>query len=102
MNIYISNLDTNLTDTELHALFAPYGQVESATIAIDAFTDQSRGFGHVTMPNQEEALTAIEALNQREVNTRIVSVKEAETQEIRRGSYKVGNPAVHGYKFRKN
>jgi RNA recognition motif-containing protein len=102
MNIYISNLDTNLTDNDLQALFAPYGQVQSATIAIDGFTDLSRGFGHVVMPNENEALSAIAGLNQSEINTRIVSVREAETQEIRRGSYKVGNPAVHGYKFRKN
>ncbi len=102
MNIHISNLDTNLTDKDLKALFTPYGQVESATIAIDGFTDLSRGFGHVMMPNETEALAAIAGLHQTEVSTRIVSVKEVETQEIRRGSYKVGNPAVHGYKFRKN
>jgi len=102
MNIYIANLNTNLTDSDLAILFAPYGQVQSATIAIDGFTDQSRGFGYVNMPDEKEAVAAIAALDKREVDGRMLTVKEVETQEIRRGSYKVGNPAIKGYQFRKN
>ena len=102
MNIYISNLDTALTDTDLANLFTPYGEVESATIAIDGFTAKSRGFGYVNMPDSKEAQTAITALHCSELKGVIVSVKEVETKEVRRGSYKVGNPAVKGYAFRKN
>lgn len=102
MNIYIANLNTTLIDCELVALFTTYGHVQSAAIAIDGFTNQSRGFGYVNMPDEQEALTAIAALNKREVDGRILSVKEAEMQGVRRGSYKVGNPAVKGYQFRKN
>lgn len=101
MIIHISNLDTAMTDSDLADLFSPYGQVQSAVIAIDGFTDKSRGFGHVEMPNEQEALSAIEALNQREIKGRIVSAREAAPQEIHRGSYKVGNPNVKGYHFRK-
>ena len=102
MNIYISNLDTNLTDNDLLNLFKPFGLVQSASIAIDVFTDQSRGFGYVEMPDQHEANSAITALNQSEFNGRVIAVSEAEIKEVHRGSYKVGNPTVKGYQFRKN
>ena len=102
MNIYIANFNTALTDNDLIALFTPFGHVQSAAIAIDGFTDQSRGFGYVNMPDEQEAQAAIESLNKRELDGLTLSVKEAETQEVRRGSYKVGNPAVRGYQFRKN
>ena len=101
MKIYIANLPTRFTDTDLNALFAAYGEVQSATIAIDGFTDKSRGFGYVTMPNDQEALAAIEALNQSEIEGFVVNVKEAENIEPQKGSYKVGNPAIQGYRFRK-
>jgi RNA recognition motif-containing protein len=102
MNIYVANLNTSMSDEDLAALFTPYGQVESASIAIDGFTDLSRGFGYVDMPNDEEAVKAINALHQSEVGGQKITVREAEVKEVRRGSYKVGNPAIAGYKFRKN
>ncbi|ANE53050.1 RNA recognition motif domain-containing protein [Flavisolibacter tropicus] len=102
MNIYIGNLNTAITDNDLNDLFSVYGQVQSATIAIDGFTDQSRGFGYVNMPNEQEGLTAIEALDAREIQGLAVTVRVAENKEGHKGSYKVGNPAVKGYQFRKN
>lgn len=102
MNIYIANLDTALTDIDLYNMFSPFGQVQSATIAMDGFTDKSRGFGYVNMLNEQEALAAIEALNKREIQGQVVTVREAENKEVHKGSYKVGNPAVKGYQFRKS
>lgn len=102
MTIYIGNFNTTLTDNDLTALFTQYGQVQSASIAIDGFTDKSRGFGYVNMPDEQEALAAIAALDKREVDGRTLTVNKAETQAVNRGSYKVGNPTVRGYQFRKN
>ena len=102
MNIYIANLNLAFSDQDLAQLFTPFGTVEAATIAIDGFTDQSRGFGYVDMPNEAEALTAMSALNQSEINGLVVTVKEAENIATRMGSYKVGNPTIKGYTFRKN
>ncbi|HVK98046.1 MAG TPA: hypothetical protein VM368_09515 [Flavisolibacter sp.] len=102
MNIQISNLDTELKNEDLKQLFAAHGEVASAEVAIDAFTDQSRGFGYVQMPEEQEGRAAITALNKTEVKGRIVSVQEAEQKEERKGSYKVGNGAVNVYRFRKN
>jgi len=102
MNIYISNLDTNLKDNDLKNLFAPHGDVIAAEIVIDSFTDQSRGFGFVEMPDAEAAQKAIETLNNTELHNRVISVKEAKPKENHKGSYRVGNGVIKEYRFRKN
>ena len=45
MNIYVGNLDYQVTDEVLEAAFAKFGQVESAKVIQDRFTGRSKGFG---------------------------------------------------------
>jgi RNA recognition motif-containing protein len=102
MNIYVGNLSTEFKNEDLRNLFTSYGEVASAEIAIDGFTEQSRGFGYVEMPVEEEARAAIAALNQKEVNGAALKVQEAEPREARKGSYKVGSGGINPYRFKKN
>lgn len=101
MNIYVSNLDTQLKNEDLKKLFTPHGDVQTAEIAIDAFTDQSRGFGYVEMPDEDQARKAIEALDNSDVSGQKITVQEAEPKTTPKGSYKVGNGAVTMYRFKK-
>ena len=102
MNIYVAKFDSQLTDEQLKNLFAPFGEVSSANVQIDGFTDKSRCFGYVEMPNEQQAKNAIAALNQTEVNGSQIKVEETELKDVRRGSYKVGNSGVNPYQFKKN
>ena len=101
MNIHISNLSAQMTNEDLRKLFTPYGEVASAEIAIDAFTDLSRGFAYVDMPDEEAGRNAISTLNETEVSGNKISVKEAQPLDVRKGSYKVGNGAVNVYRIRR-
>lgn len=83
MNIFISNLNYNTVEPELQALFENYGEVDSAKIITDRETGRSRGFGFVEMPNNEEAVKAIEELNQREFKQKVLNVSEARPREPR-------------------
>lgn len=102
MNIYISRLDLQWKDQDLEKLFAPFGNVASASISIDGFTEKSRGFGYVEMPDETQAKLAIEALNDSSVDGHQISVQEAEPKEAKRGSYRVGGGAINPYRFKKN
>lgn len=102
MNIYISNLDSNLKDQDLKELFQPFGEVASAQIQTDVFTGASRGFGYVEMTEEVSALKAINELNQSNVRGLIVSVSLSEPRPSHKGSYKVGSGLTNIYKFRKN
>ena len=92
MNIYVSNLNHQITDETLLQTFTPFGQVTSAKVIMDQFTGYSRGFGFVDMPNDAEANMAIEKVNGLEVDGRAVYVKEARPREERKGSYTTRNP----------
>jgi RNA recognition motif-containing protein len=81
MNIYVGNLSWNLKDQDLTDLFTPYGEVGSAKIVIDKFTQRSKGFGFVEMPNDEQAQAAIAQLNGSEVDGRNLVVNESRPKE---------------------
>ncbi len=76
-NIFVGNLAYQTTESELEAIFAPYGNVEKASVIRDRDTGQPRGFAFVEMTNQAEAMKAIEALNGQELNGRALNVNEA-------------------------
>ena len=102
MNIYISNLENNLTDQDLKELFQPFGEVASAKIQTDVFTGVSRGFGYVEMTEVADALKAIDKLNQSEVSGLIISVSPSVPKPEHKGSYKVGSGPMNIYRFKKN
>ncbi len=63
MNLFVAGLPYDVDDAELEEIFEKFGPVKSAKIAIDRETGKSRGFGFVSMQNEEDAKQAIELLN---------------------------------------
>ncbi len=77
MNIYVGNLPYNATEDELKQAFEGYGRVDSARIIVDKYTDQSKGFGFVEMPDSGEAQAAISGLDGKDMGGRPLRVNEA-------------------------
>ena len=77
MNIYVGNLNYNLSEDELRDIFSEFGEVGSAKIITDKYTGKSKGFGFVEMDNDDEAQEAIDNLNDREINGRNLRVNQA-------------------------
>jgi RNA recognition motif-containing protein len=101
MNIYVENLDFTVDNDKLKELFSSFGEVKSAEVVKDAFTDRSRGFGYVEM-DESAAQSAITGLNESVLNNLKLTVKVAPTKSEHKGSYKVGQGVVNIYRFRKN
>ena len=80
-NIYVGNLSWECTQDDLLALFAEHGKVARAQVITDRETGRSRGFGFVEMENDQEAATAIEALNGQQFRGRPLTVNEARPRE---------------------
>jgi RNA recognition motif-containing protein len=59
-NLYVAGLPSTITDRELGALFAPFGEVLSARVPVDHVSGQTRGFGFVTLVDLDAARAAIE------------------------------------------
>ena len=77
MNIYVGNLSYQLTEDDLKTAFGAYGEVESSRIISDRNSGRSKGFGFVEMPDRNQALAAIEGLNESELDSRTITVNEA-------------------------
>jgi cold-inducible RNA-binding protein len=85
-NIFVGNLDFNVSEDELRNLFGTYGQVDRVTILTDRDTGRSRGFGFVEMTNAEDGEKAIAALNGTQLAGRTLNVNEARPKTERAGS----------------
>ena len=81
MNIYISNLSFGVQDENLRASFSEYGEVSSAKVVMDKFTNRSRGFGFVEMPDSAKAQKAIQELDGTLLDGRSIKVNEARPKE---------------------
>jgi cold-inducible RNA-binding protein len=80
-NLFVGNLSFQTTESELRALFEPFGQIVRIHMAMDRETGRARGFGFVEMANDEEAKKAIAALDGKELGGRNVKVNEARPKE---------------------
>jgi cold-inducible RNA-binding protein len=76
-NLFVGNMSFQTTESDLNALFKPFGQVGRVHIAMDRETGRARGFAFVEMPNDEEAAKAIAALDGKEFGGRNLKVNEA-------------------------
>lgn len=85
MNIYVGNLSFEASEDDVREAFAAFGAVTSVNIIKDKYSGQSRGFGFVEMANAEEAKTAIQALNGKDLKGRNLTVNEARPREERGG-----------------
>lgn len=83
--LYVGNLTYNVNETDLEALFTPFGAVQSAQIIIDRDTNRSKGFGFVEMNSDAEAQAAIKGLDGQEHDGRRLTVNEAKPREARGG-----------------
>ena len=81
MNIYCGNLSWQTTEENLQAAFEAYGEVSAVTIIKDRYTGQSRGFGFVEMPNDEEGQAAIAALNGQDLDGRPLKIDQARSRD---------------------
>ncbi len=82
--LYVGALPYSVSEGQLQEIFLAHGTVESSRVIKGRFTGQSRGFGFVVMGSQAEAVNAIDALNDTQVQGRTIVVREARPQMIRK------------------
>jgi len=79
MNIFVGNLSFEATEGDVKKLFEGFGNVASVVIVMrkEKKAPKSRGFGFVQMPDEQQALAAIAALNGKEFMGRVLDVNPA-------------------------
>ena len=82
MKLYVGNLPFSVDEEGFKKIFEGY-EVEEATLIKDKFSGRSKGFGFVTIPDEEVAKKAIAELNGKDVEGRELKVSEARPMEER-------------------
>ncbi len=77
LRLYVGNLNFDTDEDALRNAFSAFGTVDEVAIITDRETGRPRGFGFVTMGNDDEARTAIEKLGGTELDGRTLNVNEA-------------------------
>lgn len=77
MKLYVGNLSFHSDQRSVEELFSQYGTVSSVNVITDRDTGRSRGFAFVEMANKQEAISAMSALSNHELDGRALVVNEA-------------------------
>lgn len=81
--LFVGGLPYTTTDQELKDFFSTVGEVTSATVIVDKYTSQGKGFGFVEYADDANADKAIQTLNGTEMGGRKIVVNEARPREER-------------------
>lgn len=85
MRIFVGGLSQEITEEDLKQEFVKFGQVDAVKIILDNYSGRSKGYGFIEMPDTDEAKTAIENLNKKEIKGTKISVEAAKPRAQRRG-----------------
>ncbi len=78
MKLIVLNLPRELTQPDLAALFKDHGELKVCNLVIDYSSGSSKGFGFVTMLQEQDAEMAIEKLHGSKIGKNKIRVKSVE------------------------
>lgn len=80
-NLFIGSLAYATTDDGLKAHFEQIGEVASARVITDRDSGRSKGFGFVEFKDEANNQKAIDELNGKELDGRVINVSLARSKE---------------------
>jgi len=86
-NVYVKNLDPSIDESELKNFFSQFGTITQAVI-MRAENDSSRGFGFVNFSHPDEAKAAVNEMNGKELNGKILYAGKAQKKSERESELK--------------
>jgi len=82
VNLYVKNLDDDMTDEKLNTEFAPFGTITSCKVMSDD-KGVSKGFGFVCFSAPDEATKAVGELNGKMIGNKPLYVSLAQPKDVR-------------------
>ncbi|XP_072227072.1 polyadenylate-binding protein 1b isoform X1 [Leuresthes tenuis] len=86
-NVYIKNFGDDMDDEKLRELFSQYGNAMSIRVMTDD-GGKSRGFGFVSFERHEDAQKAVDEMNGKELNGKLIYVGRAQKKVERQTELK--------------
>ncbi len=88
--LFVGGLSFDTNDEGLKSSFTQFGEVTEAKVITDRDSGRSRGFGFVTLADEDAADKAIDAMNGAEVDGRSLTVNVAKNRSDDRGGNRGG------------
>ncbi len=76
VKLFVGNLPFTTTIKDLECLFGKFGQLIGVKLVSDQATGRPRGFAFVTFSSEDDAETAMTAMNQYELEGRTLTVRD--------------------------
>ncbi|XP_078031654.1 polyadenylate-binding protein 1A isoform X2 [Epinephelus lanceolatus] len=86
-NVYVKNFGEDMDDEKLREVFSKYGNAMSIRVMTDD-TGKSRGFGFVSFERHEDAQKAVDEMNGKEFNGKLIYVGRAQKKVERQTELK--------------
>jgi cold-inducible RNA-binding protein len=81
MDIYVGNLASDITGSDLRDAFESFGKVATADVVKHGHGPGTRGFGFVVMPSTSKAVFAIIGLDGRNLKGRAITANEVRPRD---------------------
>jgi polyadenylate-binding protein len=100
-NIYVKNVDEEVTEEEFKTMFVEFGPVTSCILQTDPETKVSKGFGFVNYESHEAAAAAVEGMNDKEVKGKALYVSRAQKKSEREDELRTQYEKIRAEKLEK-
>ena len=79
--LFVTNFSWNLSQEDMEELFGFYWDLDNTNLIMDRATGRSKWFWFVKFINQEDAITAMEELNEKVIDGRAINITVARPKE---------------------
>ncbi len=86
MDIFVARLSSETTPEDLKELFSQFGSVGTTKIIMDRETGRSKCYGFVEMDDEDDALAAVQSLNEKDFMGKSINVKISQPKNQQRQS----------------
>ncbi|XP_043701281.1 small RNA-binding protein 11, chloroplastic [Telopea speciosissima] len=87
--ILVKNLPYSISETNLSQEFSNFGQVVEVKLVKDEATQRSKGYAFVQYTSQNEAMLALESMDHKSIDGRVIYVELAKPVNNAFGSYPI-------------
>jgi len=96
MRIYVGNLPRDANEDDLLEMFSEYGIVKNIKIIRDRYSNTSRGYAFLELPDERSALQAIEDWDQGSIDNQVirVDIAKASVKEVKVKEFKLSRDLV--------
>ncbi|KAG9158179.1 hypothetical protein Leryth_000323 [Lithospermum erythrorhizon] len=85
-SLFVSRLSFYTTTEQLRRIFSPFGKITEARLVRDPKTQRPKGFGFVSFESEIDAQIALNSLNGRIVDGRLIFVEIAKGSSVEESS----------------